>query len=55
MGFSYSDDPKGDDYKTDDAQAAKDNYALISQFFVKFPEYAKNDVSYLLPFISFNI
>jgi len=44
VGFSYSDDPKGGDYKTDDAQAAKDNYALIAQFFVKFPQYAKNSL-----------
>lgn len=43
VGFSYSDDPEGTgDYKTDDAQAAKDNYALIAAFFVKFPEYTKN-------------
>jgi len=43
VGFSYSDDPESTgDYKTDDAQAAKDNYALIAAFFVKFPQYAKN-------------
>lgn len=48
VGFSYSDDPDGtDDYKNNDAQAAKDNYALISAFMVRFPQFMKNDVSWL--------
>lgn len=48
VGFSYSDqeDPygKGGDYVTDDAQAAKDNYALVQAFFDRFSQYRKNDV-----------
>jgi hypothetical protein len=49
VGFSYSDeaDPlaEGGDYITDDAQAKKDNYALIQAWLDRFPEYRKNDVS----------
>lgn len=49
VGFSYSDeeDPlaSGGDYITDDAQAKKDNYALIQAWLDRFPEYRKNDVS----------
>jgi carboxypeptidase C (cathepsin A) len=48
VGFSYSDeaDPlaEGGDYITDDAQAKKDNYALIQAWLDRFPEYRKNDV-----------
>jgi len=47
VGFSYSDqeDPLTDgDYKTDDAQAAKDNYALVNAFMDKFPEFRQNDL-----------
>lgn len=42
VGFSYSDDK--DNYKTDDAQTAQDNYNLIQQFMVKFPQFLKNDL-----------
>jgi len=42
VGFSYSED--SDDYKTDDAQTAADNYALIQAFFDRFPEYRANDM-----------
>jgi carboxypeptidase C (cathepsin A) len=44
VGFSYSDDGTGDDYKTDDAQTAKDNYQLLQQFFNRFPQYRTNDL-----------
>jgi len=44
VGFSYSDEPDGDDYTTDDAQTAKDNYAMIQAFFERFPEYRSNDL-----------
>lgn len=40
VGFSYSDSTS--DYRTGDAQAAKDNYALILQFLNKFPNFASN-------------
>lgn len=42
VGFSYSDNE--DDYKTDDAQTAKDNFELIQQFMKRFPEYSSNDM-----------
>lgn len=42
VGFSYSDNK--DDYTTDDAQTAKDNYAFIQGFFDRFPEYRANDL-----------
>ena len=49
VGFSYSDqaDPReeGGDYVTNDATAAKDNYALVQAFLDRFPQYRKNDVS----------
>lgn len=48
VGFSYSDqeDPYANngDYVTDDAHAAKDNYALIQAFFDIFPQYRTNDL-----------
>lgn len=44
VGFSYSSDGTGDDYKTDDAQTAKDNYALLQAFFTRFPQYRSNDL-----------
>jgi carboxypeptidase C (cathepsin A) len=48
VGFSYSDeeDPlaEGGDYRTDDAIAAKDNYALVQAFLDRFPQYRKNEV-----------
>lgn len=49
VGFSYSDqeDPyskEGGDYVTDDAQAAKDNYALVQAFLDRFPQYRVNDL-----------
>jgi carboxypeptidase C (cathepsin A) len=44
VGFSYSSDESGDDYKTDDATTAKDNYALIQQFLARFPQYRSNDL-----------
>jgi carboxypeptidase C (cathepsin A) len=42
VGFSYSDDK--DDYKTDDAQTAADNYALVQAFFDRFPQYRTNSL-----------
>jgi len=42
VGFSYSDNK--DDYKTNDTQAAIDNYDLIQAFFARFPEYRANDL-----------
>jgi carboxypeptidase C (cathepsin A) len=42
VGFSYADDKA--DYTTGDAQTAVDNYNLIQAFFVRFPEYANNDL-----------
>lgn len=43
VGFSYSDDPDTD-YKTNDDQAANDNYALIQSFMDRFPQYRANDL-----------
>ena len=40
VGFSYSDNE--DDYKSNDAQAANDNYALIQAFMIRYPQFAKN-------------
>ena len=42
VGFSYSADD--DDYKTNDAQAATDNYFMIQEFMKRFPEYSSNDL-----------
>ncbi len=44
VGFSYSSDGTGDDYKTDDDQTANDNYQLIQQFFTRFPQYRSNEL-----------
>eukprot|EP00602_Paraphysomonas_sp_CaronLab_P007685 CAMPEP_0185024122 /NCGR_PEP_ID=MMETSP1103-20130426/7050_1 /TAXON_ID=36769 /ORGANISM="Paraphysomonas bandaiensis, Strain Caron Lab Isolate" /LENGTH=497 /DNA_ID=CAMNT_0027556995 /DNA_START=34 /DNA_END=1527 /DNA_ORIENTATION=+ len=48
VGFSYSEqeDPYGEDgdYKTNDDQAKKDNYALIQAFLDRFPQYRSNDL-----------
>lgn len=49
VGFSYSDqeDPynsENGDYKTNDAQAAKDNYALVQAFLDRFPQFRQNDL-----------
>lgn len=44
VGFSYSDDGTGDDYKTGDDQTSQDNYALLQQFFNRFPQYRTNDL-----------
>jgi len=41
VGYSYSDTPS--DYNTDDEKTAKDSYEFLSQFFVQFPQFAKND------------
>jgi hypothetical protein len=58
VGFSYSDqeDPYANngDYVTDDAHAAKDNYALIQAFFDIFPQYRTNDVSVIVMLCSCN-
>lgn len=40
VGFSYSDDKR--DYRTGDKKAAIDNFELIKQFFMKFPERQSN-------------
>jgi len=42
VGFSYSDEPDGDDYKTDDATTAQDNYALLQAFMERFPQFRAN-------------
>ena len=42
VGFSYTDNEAGDDYTTDDATAAKDNYALIQGFLERFPQFRSN-------------
>jgi carboxypeptidase C (cathepsin A) len=44
VGFSYSSDESGADYKTDDTQTAEDNFALLQQFFTRFPQYRTNDL-----------
>ena len=44
VGFSYSDEPDGNDYHTDDATTALDNYALIQSFLDRFPQYRENDL-----------
>ena len=40
VGFSYSDTPA--DYKTNDQQAAADNFATIQEFMLRFPDLANN-------------
>lgn len=40
VGYSYSDDKN---YKTDDDQVAEDNYKSLQSFFVKFPNFTKNE------------
>lgn len=42
VGFSYSDNQ--DDYSNDDAGTATDNYNLIQEFFVRFPDLIKNEL-----------
>lgn len=44
VGFSYSDGDLDVDYKTDDATAANDNYALLQAFLVRFPQWAKSKI-----------
>ena len=44
VGFSYTDDENSDDYTNNDAQAAKDNYALIQGFLDRFPQFRSNDL-----------
>ena len=41
VGFSYSETK--DDYNTDDAKAASDNYRAIQEFLARFPERQNND------------
>jgi len=41
VGFSYSETKE--DYDTDDAKAASDNYVLIQEFLTRFPERQAND------------
>uniref|UniRef100_A0A4Q8K548 Carboxypeptidase n=1 Tax=Liphistius sp. SGP-2016 TaxID=1905180 RepID=A0A4Q8K548_9ARAC len=40
VGYSYSDDQK---YETDDDTVSQDNYLALQHFFVKYPEFKKND------------
>ncbi|XP_056134183.1 cathepsin A-like [Lampris incognitus] len=40
VGYSYSDNKK---YKTDDDQVAEDNCRALQNFFVKFPNFTRND------------
>ncbi|KAK2920245.1 cathepsin A-like [Channa argus] len=40
VGYSYSDDRN---YATDDDQVAEDNYIALQSFFVKFPNFTKNE------------
>jgi len=42
VGFSYSDND--DDYKTDDATTASDNYKLVQAFMDRFPQYRTNEL-----------
>lgn len=42
VGFSYSSTDNDDDYHHDDASTAADNYALIQEFFNRFPDYRQN-------------
>lgn len=42
VGYSYSTTDAKEDYQHDDASTAADNYALIQQFFVRFPDLIKN-------------
>ena len=45
VGFSYSTNPS-DDYILNDSKTANDNYKIIQEFFIRFPEY-KNNSFYL--------
>uniref|UniRef100_A0A1A7XN05 Carboxypeptidase n=1 Tax=Iconisemion striatum TaxID=60296 RepID=A0A1A7XN05_9TELE len=40
VGYSYSDDQK---YETDDDKVAADNYQALQSFFVKFPNFTRNE------------
>jgi hypothetical protein len=40
VGYSYSDTK--DDYRTNDQQAAADNYQILQKFLERFPEYSQN-------------
>eukprot|EP01041_Mallomonas_annulata_P006910 gene6910-14028_t len=42
VGFSYSTAPDNVDYITNDDKTAHDNYKLIQEFFIRFPQYFKN-------------
>lgn len=42
VGFSYSDDPLGNDYHCTDDTAAQDNLHALEDFFQKFPELMNN-------------
>lgn len=42
VGFSYADEPAGLNHN--DTSTAADNFAALQQFYMKFPEYAKNDL-----------
>ncbi len=42
VGFSYSSTGADEDYHHDDASTAADNYALIQEFFKRFPDLSKN-------------
>ena len=42
VGYSYSDTK--DDYRTNDQQAAADNYLILQKFIERFPEYSENPI-----------
>ena len=44
VGFSYSDEPEGDDYHMDDESTAKDNYEMIQGFLKRFPHLKSNSL-----------
>jgi carboxypeptidase C (cathepsin A) len=44
VGFSYSDEPDGDDYTMDDEETAQDNYEMIQGFLKRFPHLKTNEL-----------
>ena len=44
VGFSYSDEPDGDDYTMGDEETAQDNYEMIQGFLTRFPHLKPNSM-----------
>lgn len=44
VGFSYSDEPDGDDYTMGDEETAQDNYEMIQGFLTRFPHLKTNSL-----------